>query len=333
MKRTMQCFFLFVLGLNGLAFLRNGTLEAAQYKVLVVMSYEEDFPWCQEVKTGIDSVLGSQSEIRYVYMNTKKDPNGGEQKAQEAYAAYQEFQPDGVITVDDNAQSLFVVPFLKDKVKTPVMFAGVNAEPEKYGYPASNVSGILEREQFKESLLMAQKLVPAAKTFGIALPDDATGKAVLAQLEKEKKTYHLALTEAKTAKTYEELLTIAEAFAPTSDLLFYITFEGLKDQHGQAMSDKVILPAVSEKFGKPILTNAPFRVTLGALCAVVKTGDEQGATASEMLLKAMQGTPISEIPITQNQFGRRIINVTALKALGITPQPDMLRGAELVKTE
>jgi len=333
MRKKMQGFIFVLIGLICLMLFSEGTLEAAQYKVLVVMSYEEDFPWCQEVKAGIDSVLGSQSDVRYFYMDTKKDPNGGEQKAQEAYALYQEFQPDGVITVDDNAQSLFVVPYLKDKVKTPVMFAGVNAAPDKYGYPAQNVSGILEREQVKESLLLAQKLLPAAKTFGIVLPDDATGKAVLAQIEEEKAHYPLTFTEAKIAKTYEELLTMAEAFAQTSDLLFYITFEGLKDQQGQAMSDKTIIPAVSEKFGKPLLTNAPFRVTLGALCAVIKTGDEHGATASEMLLKAMQGTPISDIPITQNQFGRRIINVTALKASGITPPPDVLRGAELVKTE
>ncbi len=332
MKKFMFC-TAFIMAVASLMFSGTMTASAAQYKVLVVMSYEEDFPWSQEVKTGIDSILGSQSEIRYFYMNTKKDPNGGQQKAQEAYAVYQEFQPDGVITVDDNAQSMFVVPYLKDKVKTPIMFAGVNAEPDKYGYPASNVSGILEREQFKESLLLAQKLVPAAKTFGVVLPDDATGKAVFAQIEKEKDQYPLAFTEAKIAKTYEELLTMAEAFEQTSDMLFYITFEGLPDQQGQATPDKTILPAMAEKFGKPILTNAAFRVTLGALCAVIKTGDEQGGTASEMLLKAMQGTPVSEIPITQNQFGRRVINVETLKKLGITPPPDVLRGAELVKTE
>ena len=49
------------------------------------------------------------------------------------------------------------------------------------------------------------------------------------------------LTEAKTAKTYEELLTIAEAFAPTSDLLFYITFEGLKDKNFEIFPDEASL--------------------------------------------------------------------------------------------
>lgn len=333
MRKIMRGFIFVVMGLSCMLLFQRGTLEAAQYKVLVVMSYEEDFLWCQEIKSGIDSILGVQNEVRYFYMDTKTHPEGGTQKAQEAYAVYQEFQPDGVIAVDDNAQSLFVVPYLKDKVTTPVMFTGVNAEPEKYGYPASNVSGIVEREHFKESFVLAQRLVPTAKTFAIVLPNDSTGKGILAQIENENDQYPLALTAAKIANTYEELLEIVEALTPTTDVLFYITFEGLPNRHGEAMLDEAILPAVAEKFGKPILTDARFRIMLGALCAVIKTEKELGTTASQMLLNAMQGTPVSEIPIAQNQFGRRIINVTVIKALGITPPPDVLRGAELVTTQ
>ena len=51
---------------------------AAQYKVMVVMSYEEDFPWDKEIKEGIDSVLAATSEIKYFYMDTKKNAAGGE---------------------------------------------------------------------------------------------------------------------------------------------------------------------------------------------------------------------------------------------------------------
>jgi len=39
--------------------------EATSCKVLVVMSYEEDNPWCVEIKEGIDSVLASTCEVKY----------------------------------------------------------------------------------------------------------------------------------------------------------------------------------------------------------------------------------------------------------------------------
>jgi ABC-type uncharacterized transport system substrate-binding protein len=164
-------------------------LEAASYKILVVMSYEEENPWCIQIKEGIDSVLAGSSDIKYFYMDTKENFKGGVRKAKEAYELYERFRPDGVITADDNAQSMFVLPYLKDKVKIPVMFCAVNEEPEKYGYPASNVSGILERTFISESIAFAKQLVPSINTVGFLAKDSPSGRAILKQVENESGTY------------------------------------------------------------------------------------------------------------------------------------------------
>ena len=132
----------------------------ARYNVLVVMSYGPDYEFVQKVREGIESVLSDICRIQHFYMDTKKNLVGGPQKAKAAYALYKKTCPDGVIAADDNAQSMFVVPYLKDKVKTPVMFCGVNEPPEKYGYPAANVSGILERITISQSLAFAKQLIP-----------------------------------------------------------------------------------------------------------------------------------------------------------------------------
>jgi len=55
--------------------------ESKKFNVLVVMSYEENNPWCMEIKEGIDSVLAASCDMKYVYMDTKKDPQGGPKKA------------------------------------------------------------------------------------------------------------------------------------------------------------------------------------------------------------------------------------------------------------
>lgn len=326
-----KCIFSLVASivLAGLMFSGMTPAHAAQYKVLVVLSYEEDYLWCQEIKQAVDSVLAESSEIRYFYMDTKKNPDGGPQKAQEAYALYQEFQPDGVIAADDNAQSMFVVPFLKEKVKTPVMFAGVNADPAKYGFPASNVSGILERDPIRETLVLAKQLVPTLTNFVALLPDNSTGQALEQQIEHDKSDYPLTYAGAKIPKTLDELMAMIEELKQTADAVMYFTFAGMPNAQGEAMTDKDLIPMVAEQYGKPVLTQG---VIFGGLCAIVKTGSEQGDAAARMLLDAMQGKPVSEIPITQNQYGRRVINVETLKKLGITPPPEVLRGAELVKT-
>jgi len=306
---------------------------AAPFKVLVVMSYEETYPWVQKMKEGTDSVLADKHEVRYFYMDTKGNLKGGPQKAGEAYALYKEFQPDGVIVADDNAQSMFVVKYLKDKVETPVMFCGVNADPEKYGYPSPNVSGILERLHVAESVALAKQLMPSLKTFGFMIKKSPTAEAILKDVRNESDRYVAKFVGSEEPETLEEAVTMAKKLREQCDALFLSTLQGIPDENGRHPDDNEIIPIVLKAFGKPGITDAGYRVKYGMLCAVQQSGREQGATAAKMLLKAMGGTPVSEIPITRNYNGKRVINATVLKALGIRPRADFMIGAELVKTE
>ena len=308
-------------------------IEAASCKVLVVMSYEEINPWCIEIKEGIDLILANVCEVTYFYMDTKKNFKGGQQKSKEAYSLYQKLHPDGVIAADDNAQWMFVLPYLKDQVSTPVMFCAVNAEADKYGYPATNVSGILERNHIRESIALAKQLVPTIKTVGFLAKDSLPGKAILHQVEIESDTYVAEVIDFKLTKTIKETLAVIERFKAQADLLFLAATNGIFDNDGKPLDNKQVTQIVSKAYGKPMIGGNRFHVDFGALCAVVKTGQEQGIVASEMLLKAIQGAAVSEIPITRNYEGKRVVNVTVMEKLGITPRPIILLGTQLVKTK
>jgi len=227
------------------------TIHAAEFKVLVVVSYEQINPWCVEIKEGIDSALKNDCEVTYFYMDTKINFKGGEKKAKEAYSLFKTLQPDGVITVDDNSQSMFVLPYLKDKVKTPVVFCGVNAEPEKYGYPASNVSGILERAHINESIALSQQLVPSIKTVGFLAKNSPSGKAIFRQVEKESDKYLAKFIGFKLTKTIKETLVVVEKFRKQSDLLFIEAINGILDDSGIPLNTKQVTQIVSKAFKNP----------------------------------------------------------------------------------
>lgn len=307
--------------------------DAVRYKVLVVMSYHESMPWVQDVKEGIDIEIGGGWNLKYFYMDTKRNMEGGPQKAEEAYALYRKLQPDGVIAVDDNAQSMFVVPYLKDKVETPVIFCGVNSNPDKYGYPASNVTGSLERPHIAGSIAFAQQLVPSIKTFGLIGKDSPTTWSMLKQIQREAETYPAKLTAYKLPKTMNEALTMARELKELCDALLIVNIEGVPGKDGKPMTKKEVVPVLAKTFGKPTITDVAKDLRYGILCAIAVTGQEQGSTAARMLLKAMRGTPVSQIPITQNRQGSAMINVTVMGALGIKPRPIVLKGTELLKTE
>lgn len=304
-----------------------------EFKVLVVMSYERDYPWVVDIRKGIESLMADSCRIDYCYLNTKTDWNGGPRKAREAFDQFRQLNPDGVIVADDDAQVMFVLPYLKDRVKTPVIFCGVNADPATYGYPASNVTGVLESEPMQQSLLFLRQLVPTVTSFGLITKDSPTAKAVENQLDREKNTYSIKYVGAWTVKDLRQAEQSAAALSGKCDALLYITMEGLPDKQGQPLTDRQILPLLVKSYGKPVITNAMYRVRYGALCAVVKTGQEHGMMAAEMLFKAMRGTPVARLPMTRNRYGKRVINVDKLVELGIKPDPMVIRSATLVRTE
>ncbi len=307
--------------------------ESRKFKVLVVMSYEEDFPWCREIREGIEPVLKNTCEITYFYMETKKNFNAGSQKAKEAFELFQQLKPDGVIAADDDAQAMLVLPYLKDTSKTPVVFCGVNAEPEKYGYPASNITGVLERLHFRESLSLVQMLVPSVRTFAYMIKESPVGALNYKQIEAELTTFPAKFVGAKFPKTLDEALAMIEEIKDQSDTLVLSTMTGITDRNNKILTDKEVIPIIAKKFGKSVIGTEQQVVKAGALCSVLRTGQEQGQTSAEMLLKAMQGTPVSQIPITRNHYGKRILNVQVMKELGIVPKPMLLQGIELVRTE
>jgi ABC-type uncharacterized transport system substrate-binding protein len=306
---------------------------AAEFKVLVVMSYEADNPWVSEIQEGINSVLATSSEITYFYMDTKVAPTEGPKKGEEAYSLYQSLQPDGVIAADDDAQAMFVVPFLKNKVKTPVMFNGVNHSSEKYGFPASNVSGILERAHVRESLAFAKQLIPSIRTVCFITNDVPAGRALRTQVEEEKSTYPVKVGAFYLVKNTNEMNVLVKNGRSACNTILIDSLEGISDNAGRPLNNKEVLKALNAVYSGPVLCGNRYQVEQGAWAAVVKTGQEQGETSAAMLLKAMRGTPVAKIPLVSNVQGQRVINVTAIEANKVVLQPTILRGVTLVRQQ
>ncbi len=310
-----------------------GVTRAAPFKVLVVMSYEKNNPWVQEIREGIDAVLRPSSDLTYFYMNTKANRDGGSRRAEEAYALFRSLQPDGVIAADDDAQSMFVVPYLKDQTATPIIFNGVNATAEAYGFPNAHISGVLERAHVRESLAFVKLIVPSIQTACFMTNDNPAGLALRAQVEGEQASYPVAVGAFHLVHSNEQIESLGRVLNANCDVLFVDSLEGILNKDGKAQTNKEIVPVLRRVYDKPILAGNRYQVEQGAWAAVVKTGQEQGELAADMLLAALRGQAVSSIPVARNSRGQRIMNVTALESHGIVPKPTVLRGVTLVRQQ
>lgn len=121
-------------------------------RLLVLQSYDVEYPWSRAVETGINRVLngGAGAEavsVRWRYMDTKRHP-WQHYKENAGLVARQEidsWKPDVILAVDDDAQE-FVTRYYANRPDIRIVFAGVNADPARYGLDtASNATGVLER--------------------------------------------------------------------------------------------------------------------------------------------------------------------------------------------
>jgi len=300
------------------------------YKILIVFSYEENAPWDISIRQEIERVLAPHAELTFFYMDTKSFLENGPAKAKEAYALYRQLKPDGVIAVDDNAQSMFVLPYLKGKLDIPLMFCGVNADPDDYGYPTEHISGVLERFHLEESIALTRQLAGRIDTFAFMVKSGPVADILKRQIIAGSGHFSAKMVRFMSPETLEEALQMARAARRDVDLLFLVGMFGLKND-GIPVAEGEAIPRLVAAFAKPTAGIAKSVVESGVLSAVITNGNEHGYRAATMLLKALRGTSVDQIPMVSNSQGKRIINVTTLKRLDLSPDPMAFRGVELVR--
>ncbi len=304
-----------------------------KFKVLVVLSYGAEFSWTHKILSQLEQTLGSSCELHYFYFHTITAPERLQTEAAEAFALYRQLQPNGVIAVDDSAQANFVVPYLKNSVATPVIFCGVNEALDLYGYPATNVSGVHSQLFLEESLALSRQLAGALTSFAVMTTDNPLAALFYAQILREHPEMAKHMVAFETPLTLSEAVSTAKDLHNRADALFLISLNGLTDENGHQIKGQDAIAATVDAFDKPTFSIFSFIIEEGALSGVVSSIEEEVRLAGDMLLKAMRGTPMDQLSVTQNYRGYRMINVSTLKKLGIQPDPLVLRGAELVRTQ
>jgi ABC-type uncharacterized transport system substrate-binding protein len=263
-------------------------------------------------------------------MDTKRDLQGAEAKAKEALHLYEKMKPDAVITIDDNAQKYFVVPYLKDKVATPVVFCGVNDDATKYGFPASNVTGVLEKKHYRESISFAQLVEPDIKKIAVFYRPSPSNVVNVGQIKKEKESYTAEIVAFIPVNTVADIFTALNEYNAQVDAYILLNMTGIFDDKNAQLEGHDAIELISTRTDRVTIGASDWEVEAGALCGVIKSGEEQGALAADQLFKYWAGSAIKDIPLQKNINGQRYINLKTLKRLKIELEPPMVIGTRII---
>jgi ABC-type uncharacterized transport system substrate-binding protein len=309
-------------------------------KILYINSYHEDYPWCIGLKRGIGNVLGfeiqengtfddSQSPIDFemVSMDTKRNNSDEFCKdvGEKVKKLIDSWQPDVVMTAEDNAAKYVIVPYYKN-TDIPFVFGGINWDASPYGFPCKNVTGMLEVALVKELIAELEKYSKGKRIGALGAPT-ATNRREFAYYQKvlgikfEECIFVDNLAEFKKAyleiqKKVDILLLLPPSFLAESKLSVY----------DQQDASKFILEHATIPSGGLEAWMAPY-----SLICLAKSPVEQGTWMAKTALEILDGKSPDQIPLTTNKEAKVYLNMPLAKKLGIVFPVELIEQAQLIE--
>jgi len=300
-------------------------------KVLLVDSYHAGYPWSDAIVRGVNMALGGENvQIEVFRMDTKRrtDEAWKQQAGIQANEIVAQWQPDVIIASDDNAQRYFASAYA-GKDRPAVVFCGVNAEPNAYGYPASNVTGVLERPHFVESLHMLGQLLPGATRIAIISDDSETSTGAIAYMTAPPSPWRIVSCERPhTFDEWQEAVKRAQDQADAIAVYMYHTVK--RDGQELSMEPKEVMAWTVANSRIPLVGFFIFAVDDGALCGYLESGAEHGFKAGRIALEILHGRKPAEIPTVAALEGYSMINTATARRLGITIPSSVLDTTQII---
>jgi len=282
--------------------------EAA--RCLFISSYHQGYEWADGIEEGVKKVLLTHCDFKQINMDTKrfKEEDQKIQKGKEAKAFIEQWKPDVVIVADDNASKYLVSPYFINS-DIPFVFCGLNWTVAEYGYPASNITGMIEVSPIQEMFEKIQMIVPKASLGYYIGVDTLTEQKSFDQFNKIAKRFNLTLRKRLAINQSEWIKNYKEA--QKSDFLILGTKSGIND-----WDDEIAHQIVSE-YGRIFSITDYEWMTRFSVLGLTKIAQEQGEWAAKTALNILQGASPSSIPIIPNQHWDIIINDKLLKNINI----------------
>ncbi len=299
------------------------TASSDDKKCLYVSSYHKGYAWSDGLEQGLRKVLTGHCEIRQIDMDTKRNKSD-EFKQSAALAVKRQietWQPDVVVVSDDNAAKYVVKQYYRD-ASTPIVFSGVNWTVEEYGFPYSNVTGIIEVAPLEAMLSSAIKYSGEEKKAIYLGADTLTEKKNLDRVAGVSEKLGIEL-EGKLVSNADEWKAQYLA-AQDADFIVMGSFSGISNWNKSELAVFAV-----EHARKLTVTSHDWMMPFSTI-GFTKIPQEHGEWAAQTAIEILKGRSPREIPIVANRAWDLWLNTTHLESTRIKLPRKFLRKAKKV---
>ena len=269
--------------------------------------------------------LKDSIDLKTIRMDTKRNTSKEFKKsaALKVKALIDIWQPDVVIAADDNASKFLIVPYFKDK-SLPFVFCGVNWDAKIYGFPCSNVTGMVEVSLIPQ-LLEKLEVYARGKRIGLLGADNLSNRK---EATNYKRIFKVDLRREVFVKTFEELKMAFKQIQNEVDMLIlappsFLKTDSDKKEAAKFFEEHTIIPTGSVEDW----------ITPNTLIGYTKIAEEQGEWAAWKALEILNGRSPVDIPIVKNKKAKVYLNMRIAKKLNIIFPMNLIEHAMFVEKD
>jgi len=297
-------------GLLVMVIIFSVTQKAFAWTCVYVSSYHRGYAWSDGIERGLRDELDGRCNLIQFNMDTKrnKDELYKIKKAREIADKIKKIKPDVLIVSDDNAAKYLIVPYFRGG-KTPVVFSGINWTVKEYGFPARNVTGMIEVAPVSPMLEWARKLTQQGKRGLYIGANTLTETKFLKQVVKVAADMDM-IVEGVLVDTLEAW---QKAFQQATEVDFII----LGSPSGIVDWDINLAEEIVRKSAEKLtLTNYDWMMSI-AMLGFVEIPEEHGRWSAKAAMAIQGGLPIQRIPIIASRKWEVYENPQLLRLSGI----------------
>ena len=309
-----------------------GFFNATKPRILVLHSAGANSSWAQQVDRGMNEALARNRrplsvERNYLGLDYPAAPRRVEEARAEARRAVARFQPDVLIAVDDEANSLVARDYV-GRESPRVLYVSLNRPPADFGYAgAANVSGIAEQLPFAAVRDVVMDLFPGrSPTVAVIGVENESGAAEMTQARAFAWS-PLSVDEAALVATAEDWRAFVQRVAE-ADVLLVLGTHDLPGEGGVTVKAAEINRWTEEQARPlPIGTQVNFVETGGGL-SFSPPPDDSGARAIGLALDWLDArdTPGAPPALVSDHF-EVAVRPVRLRERGLVLPPIYLEAA------
>ncbi len=269
-------------------------------QILILHSYNQGFPWTDDVMRGMLTVFDSSGidpNLHIEYMDTKRHIEEESFPYLDAYfeAKFKDISFDAILVSDNSALEYALSRRYAFFRGAPIVFCGINDFQDVMLQGQANITGVVEAIDVKGTIALAKRLMPGLKRL-VAINDRTKTGLANTQLFREAEAsgetdIELELWDDVTVDDLREKL----AALPDDTGLLVFTFH--QDKLGRKFSMEEYLDLIGKSCDRPLFAFWAHYLGRGVVGGSMIYGVAQGETAANMALRILAGESADAIPI------------------------------------